>query len=76
MFWICTDVRVREREPPFGLDEGVQGLKGQVQGLVPVGPSISIHYLQLTFQQSFTQRFLQPRPFFGEQRESLIVPRV
>lgn len=68
-FWICTDVRVREGEPSFGLDKSVQGLKSQVQGLVPEDSSIAINFQQLMVQQCFPQRFLQLRPFLGKQRE-------
>lgn len=69
VFCICTDVRVREREPPLGRDEAVQGLKGQVQGPVPCYCSISIDYQRLVVQQRVTQRLLQLRSFFDWNRK-------
>lgn len=58
---LSTDVGVREREPPPGPDEAVQGLEGQVQGPVPLYLSVPVDDQQLMVQQSFTQRLLQPK---------------
>lgn len=79
MFCICTDVRAREREPPLGRHEAVQGLKSQVQGPVPRCCSVSFHYLRLLVQQLLAQRLLQLRSFFERERkesQSLLRPEM
>lgn len=68
-FCIRTDVRVREGEPPVGRHEAVQGLKSQVQALVPCDFFVSVGHQQLVVQQRLAQWLLQLRSFFDKKKK-------